>query len=316
MAQFAASVTGTVEDAAGAEIPGATVTLTNTGTQQKFTAITSSDGSYRFTTLPPATYVIHVAANGFKAYDISHVEVLADTPRNLDVKLDIGGTTESVTVNADNIPLLQTNDGQIQRTLTSDDIQRLPAFGADPYELLRTAPGITGDGARSGTGGAIFLPNNAGPGGSNSGIFQTENQIQISADGQRVADNNILIDGVSVNSLTHGGSAVVTPSQESVANITVISTSYDAGDGRNTGAQVKTTTKSGQQRPARLAVLPLQRARARRIQPLWRPCAWRDAEPRSHQAAHLRRVARWPDHQEQGLSFWLVSGLHAGQQHY
>ncbi len=244
-AQFTSSVTGTVEDPTGAEVPGATLTLTNLGTQQTFTATSSSDGSYRFTTLPPAAYKLHITSNGFKASDIDNVQVVADTSRNVDVKLQTGGTSDTVTVNADTVAVLQTNDAQIQRTLTSDDIERLPIFGADPYELLRTAPGITGDGARSGTGGAIFLPNNVGPGGSNSGIYQTENQIQISADGQRVADNNILIDGVSVNSLTHGGSAVVTPNQEAVADITVVSTSYDAGDGRNTGAQIKTTTKSG-----------------------------------------------------------------------
>ena len=245
LAQFNAAVTGTVEDSTGAIIPNATVTLTNTGTQQKFTATSSSQGAFRFNELPPATYKLDVTASGFKAADIDNIAVVAETPRNVDVKLDTGGATEVVTVNADTLAVLETNNAQIERTLTSEDIERLPIFGADPYELLRTAPGITGDGARGGTGGAIFLPNNVGPGGSNSGIYQTENQIQISADGQRVADNNILIDGVSVNSLTHGGSAVVTPNQEAVAGITVISTSYDAGDGRNTGAQVKTTTKSG-----------------------------------------------------------------------
>ena len=244
-AQFNAIVTGTVEDSTGAIIPGAAVTLTNTGTQQKYTVTSGDQGSFRFNELPPATYKLDVTATGFKATDIDNIAVVAETPRNVDVKLNTGGATEVVTVNADTLAVLQTNDAQIQRTLTSEEIERLPIFGADPYELLRTAPGITGDGARGGTGGAVFLPNNVGPGGSNSGIYQTENQIQISADGQRVADNNILIDGVSVNSLTHGGSAVVTPNQEAVAGITVVATSYDAADGRNTGAQIKTTTKSG-----------------------------------------------------------------------
>ena len=67
--------------------------------------------------------------------------------------------------------------------IDSEAIQRLPAVGANPYELLRTAPGIVGDGARAGNGNAVFLPNGSGPGGSSRGIFQTENQTQISADG-------------------------------------------------------------------------------------------------------------------------------------
>jgi hypothetical protein len=73
----------------------------------------------------------------------------------------------------------QTADASIGTTIDSEEIQRLPTIGSDPYELLRTAPGITGDGARSGTGQAVFLPNGAGPGGSNSGIFQTENRFRL-----------------------------------------------------------------------------------------------------------------------------------------
>src|ERR1035438_6763781 len=142
-------------------------------------------------------------------------------------------------------PLLQSSDASIGTTIDSAEIDRLPIFGSDPRASSRTAPGISGDGARSGSGNAVFLPNGAGPGGSNSGVFQTENQVQISADGQRVADNNYMIDGVSVNSLTHGGAAVVTPNEEAVGQMTVVSTSYDASDGRNSGAQVKVVTKSG-----------------------------------------------------------------------
>jgi predicted aspartyl protease len=244
-AQFNASLSGTVFDSTKAAIPGATVTLTNNGTQQTQTVTSSSSGSYQFNELAPGTYTVTVKANGFQQNSVSNVAVVAETPRSLDVTLPTGQETQTVTVNADTLPELQTNDANIGRSLSSDEIERLPIVGADPYELLRTAPGITGDGARSGTGASILLPNNVGPGGSNSGIYQTENQIQISADGQRVADNNILIDGVSVNSLVHGGSAVVTPNQEAVANLTVVSTSFDAADGRNSGAQVKVTTKSG-----------------------------------------------------------------------
>jgi hypothetical protein len=104
--------------------------------------------------------------------------------------------------------------------------------------------GTNGDGPRNGTGGGVFLPNGQGPGQSNYGVFQTENQVQISASGQRVTSNTYLIDGVSVDSLIHGGSAIITPNPESVAQISITSSSYDAGEGRNVGAQIKTVTKS------------------------------------------------------------------------
>jgi hypothetical protein len=244
-AQFGSSITGTVLDPTGAAIPGATVTLKNSATQVTQTAQSGATGTYRFGELPPGDYMVTVTAKGFGQNVQSNVALVAETPRNLDITLQTGQESQTVTVNADSIPLLQTSDASIGRTIDSQEIQRLPIFGADPYELIRTAPGISGDGARAGNGNAVFLPNGAGPGGSNSGIYQTENAVQISADGQRQADNNYMIDGVSVNSLTHGGAAVVSPNEEAVSAITVVSTSYDASLGRNTGAQIQVVSKSG-----------------------------------------------------------------------
>lgn len=244
-AQFGASLSGTVADSTGAVVPGASVVLVNTATHQTRTATSSSSGAYTFGELPPGTYDLTATAATFKKTSLSGLAVAAETPRNVDITLSTGGDSETVNVNADAVPVLQTSDASIGSTIDSEAVQRLPSVGANPYELLRTAPGVIGDGARAGNGTAVFLPNGAGPGGSSRGIFQTENQTQISADGQRVADNTYSIDGVSVDSLDHGGSAVVTPNQEAVGQITVLSTSYDAADGRNSGAQIKVVTKSG-----------------------------------------------------------------------
>lgn len=244
-AQFGASLAGTVLDPTGASIPQATATLTNAATQAIQTSTTNDTGAYHFNELAPGRYSLVVSAAGFKTNNVTDLALAAETPRNVNVTLEAGAVTESVQVNGDYVPLLQTADASIGTTINSEEIQRLPTFGADPYELLRTAPGITGDGARSGNGQAVYLPNGGGPGGSNSGIFQTENQVQISAAGQRQADNNFMVDGVSVNSLTHGGSAVVSPNEEAVGSMTVVSTSFDASDGRNSGAQIKIVSKSG-----------------------------------------------------------------------
>lgn len=244
-AQFGASLGGTVLDPSGAAVPNAMVTLIDTGTQQTQTKTTNDTGFFIFSALPPGNYSLDVKVQGFKEKKTDSIAVVAETPRNLNISLETGGASESVTVSASTQPELQTADASIGSTITSEEVQKLPIFGGDPYELLRTAPGITGDAARAGNGDAVFLPNGAGPGGSNSGVFQTENGVQIVADGQRQADNNFMIDGVSVNSLTHGGNAVVTPNEEAVGQMTVISTSYDAVDGRNSGAQIKVVTKSG-----------------------------------------------------------------------
>ena len=162
-AQFSASLSGSVLDATQAVIPGATVTLTNDATQATQTVTSSSSGAYRFNELPPGTYTVNATATGFQPTSTSNVALAAETPRTLDVTMKAGSASETVNVNADLIPQLQTGDASIGATIDSSEIQRLPIFGSDPYELLRTAPGISGDEAHSGNGNAVFLPNGAGP---------------------------------------------------------------------------------------------------------------------------------------------------------
>jgi hypothetical protein len=244
-AQFAASISGTVTDTSGAVIPNATVTLNNPATSDQRTTTTGASGFYKFSELPAGTYTLTVAANGFKNAIYTDVAVSAELPRSVDVKLEVGQASQTVTVNGEETPILDTTDADVASTIGTAEVTRLPAFGRDPYELLRTGVGITGDAARSGSGGAITLPNNTSQNQSNYGIFQTENQIQISASGQRVTSNTYEIDGVTVDSLLHGGSTIVTPSIESVGEITVMASNYDATQGRDVGAHILTVTKAG-----------------------------------------------------------------------
>ncbi len=243
-AQFKAGIQGTVSDSAGAIIPGATVTLTNTETNQTQQTVTSDGGFYRFTGLAPGDYTISVEQENFKKQEVKEIKVSAETVRGIDIQLETGGIAETVTVEAESASL-ETEDANIRNTLTTQEIQRLPQVGRDPYELARLTPGVFGSGARSSSGGSVGLPNTTGPGGSNNSIFQTENQVPISANGQRVSANNFQIDGVSVNSQTWGGAAVITPSQESVKEVQVTSSTYSAEDGRNTGATIKVVTQNG-----------------------------------------------------------------------
>ena len=244
-AQFGASLTGTVADSTGGAIPGAKVVLTNEGTHQTVTHTASASGIFQFESLPGGRYDLTVTANGFKVGTYTAVDVAEGSPRNFDVALAVGGSTDTVTVNAENEVALQTSDASVGAVIDSAELQKVPTYGRDPYNLVRTAPGITGDGARAGNGNAVFLPNSVGPGGSNFGVAATENTVQISSNGQRITDNNFLVDGVSVNSLGYGGATVINPNIEAIGSLQVISTSFSAEDGRNTGAQVKIVTKSG-----------------------------------------------------------------------
>jgi hypothetical protein len=244
--QYGASIQGTVTDNSGAVVPGATVTVTNQETGVSKTTVTSDAGSYRVSGLVPGRYAITAEAASFKEGEVKDVAVSAEELTGRNVVLQPGGTSETVTVSASAVAL-QTEDGNITGSISAQDIQRLPQVGRDPYSLIRLAPGVLGDTARGGLGNAAtFMPGTEALGGaSNTGIFQTENQPQISANGQRVSSNNYEIDGVSVNSLGLGGAAVVTPSQETIQEVKVVTSSYSAEDGRNSGAQIKVISQNG-----------------------------------------------------------------------
>src|SRR5215470_17707886 len=237
-AQFKASIQGTVTDSTGAVISGAKVTLANKETGRKSEATASGDGFYRFSALAPGAYKLSVERDGFKKKELENITVSAEGVAGVDVVMETGVVTETVTVSSEGAAAIEKENANVTRAISNLEIRQLPQVGRDPYELLRLAPGVFGDGARAGNGNAVNLPNTTGPGGSNNSIFQTENQVQISA-------NNFQIDGVSVNSFNWGGAALVTPNQESVKEIRVLSSSYSAEDGRNSGAQIRVVSQNG-----------------------------------------------------------------------
>jgi hypothetical protein len=247
VAQYGSSLEGTVTDKSGAVVAGATVTATNQATGVSRNTVTSDAGFYRIPGLTPGRYRVDVVAASFKRETTSDVQVGAESTRGLNIALTPGGTQETVTVSAEGAAL-ETENASVTGGITAHQVEELPSFGRDPYELLRLAPGVFGDGARGSNATAAFLPNTVGVGGSANSIYQVENQPQISANGQRVTENNFTIDGVDVNSLTNGGAAVVSPTEESVAEITVLSGTYSAEDGRNSGAQIKVISKTGTNR--------------------------------------------------------------------
>jgi carboxypeptidase family protein/TonB-dependent receptor-like protein len=246
-AQFKASIQGTVRDSAGAVVSGATVTAVSVETSKTQQAVTSDEGFYRIDGLAPGTYNVVAELSGFKKKTIENIALHAEGAQAVNITLEAGQVSESVTVSATTAEAAQihTENANVGRAITTREILRIPQNGRDPYELVRMTPGVFGNGARGGAGQAVNLPNTTGPGGSNSSIFQVENQVPISANGQRVSANNFQIDGVSVNSLEHGGAAVVTPNQESVKEIQVLASTYSAEDGRNTGAQIKVVSQNG-----------------------------------------------------------------------
>ncbi|HEY4932121.1 MAG TPA: TonB-dependent receptor [Terriglobales bacterium] len=247
VAQYGAGIEGTVTDKSGATVPGATVTATNEATNVSRNATTQDAGFFRVSGLPPGSYTVSVEAASFRSSSTKSVTVNAEAIRGFNVILIPAQAEQNITV-TENTADMQTETPNATGTITAQEVVGLPQFGRDPYQLLKLTPGVFADSSRQGNGNSLGIPQQVGPGGSNSQIFQTENQVQAIANGQRVSANNFLLDGVSVNSLSHGGAAVVTPNQESVQEVVVASDSYSAQDGRNSGAQVKVISKSGTNR--------------------------------------------------------------------
>jgi hypothetical protein len=245
-AQFRASIRGTLTDPSGREVSGATVTLENTGTGQKLVSTSDANGIYQFNALGAAPYRLTAEAPGFKTKVLEHVAIIPEQPNALDVQLELGEVQQTVTVSG-TTEALDTDTANLSGTITSNQIQNMPSFGRDVMQLVQLAPGMTGDGAQGAGGGGENLPGTQGPGatGGTAGIFQTENGPQALAVGQQYEQNSISIDGISTTSAVWGGTTIVTPSEDSVESVKVVSNAYDAENARFSGAQIQVTSKSG-----------------------------------------------------------------------
>jgi hypothetical protein len=245
-AQYRAGIQGTVTDPNGAVVPEATVSLTSQETGLVKTTATSGEGVYSINGLGPGRYSLSVEKTGFSKKVLSDVVVTGEVMQAVNVSLQLGQTTESVTVAAPVAPIIDTETAEIGGVLTGNEIESMPAFARDPYQLLRLAPGAFGDGALGSGGGAASLPGtNIGAAGATDSIFKVENGAQFVANGTRQNSNNFQIDGVPVNSASWGGAAVVTPSEETVKEVHVLSNNYSAENGRTSGAQVEVVSQNG-----------------------------------------------------------------------
>lgn len=246
-AQYRASIQGTVTDTQGGVIPGAKLTLTNLQTNETQVRTSNDVGVFNFNALPPAAFKLVVERDGFQTKELDNLHIIPEQPNAIDVKLEVGQVAQTVTVDASQTPLLDTDTPTIGGTISENQIQHMPSFGRDVFQLSSLAPGTTGDQSQAAGGGTNSLPGTQGPGGpgANTGIFATENGPQTLAAGGQYESNGISVDGISTVSAVWGGTSVITPSEESVDNVRVVSTEYDAENGRFSGAQVQVTSKSG-----------------------------------------------------------------------
>jgi hypothetical protein len=227
-ASTTATVRGNILDSSGAVLPGATVTLTNVGTKAIFNTVTDDRGQYLFAGLFPGTYDLKVELTGFKTYERKGLALSPNDNRGIDVRLDVGQQTETVTVTAQQ-EVIQTETGAREGVLTAKQIDNLSVIGRSALELLRILPGVVtefnqGESVGFGAGG-------------NATLNYTVNGI-------RSSGNTVSLDGSNVMDIGNNGGVIVSLNNDMVQEVKVQSSNFAAEHGTG-GMNVSGVTKSG-----------------------------------------------------------------------
>ncbi|GGH08775.1 TonB-dependent receptor [Silvibacterium dinghuense] len=233
------AMNGTVSDHGGARIPGAKVTITDIATNQSQTATTGQDGIFHFAQLKPSRYKLSIAASGFKEGIIESIDLHAQDNLGEEITLEVGSTSESVSVNGQTDELETSN--AISTTVDRKFVENMPLNGRSFQALIALTPGnVT----------AKTYYTNAG---------------QFSVNGQRTDANYFTIDGVSADvgitqgsnvylGTAGGGTSQATSNNGGYNNLVSVdamqeykiqTSTFDAEYGRTTGAQLSIVTRSG-----------------------------------------------------------------------
>ncbi len=252
-AQYRASIQGTVADPTGAFVPGATLTLTNKSTNETVVRTSNDEGIFNFNALPADHFTLVATRDGFKKKVIDDLQLIPEQANALNVVMEIGSDTETVIVNASTAPAMDTETADNGRTISENEIQHMPSFQRSVLSLVQLTPGVQSDGAQSGGGGGFGAPGTqsgasfggGGNLGSSSSIFATESGASANTNGGQFENNGYTVDGIGTESAVWGGATVITPSQDSIGNVRIVSNGYDAENGRFSGAITEITSKSG-----------------------------------------------------------------------
>jgi carboxypeptidase family protein len=229
-AQETADVVGTVTDASGAVVPGATVTLTNIGTNISQTAPTNSSGDYVFNLLQVGSYSIKVESKGFKTFSAPNVTLAAGDRARVDAKMEVGDVTQTVEVSGSVAPALQTDTSTIGSLVPSQSVEDLPLDSRNIVRLVQLTAGAT----------------EGSPSSIAEGARPDDRRLTsaISMNGQGDSENTNLVDGFDNNERIIGFLGA-RPSIDAIQEVNVTSNKYDASVGRTGGAVIDVITKAG-----------------------------------------------------------------------
>jgi hypothetical protein len=223
------TILGTITDTTGAVMPGATVTLRNTGTGLTRTVVTDASGDYTAPSLPTGKYSVSAELSGFKTVTMPDIDLGVDQRLRVNARLEVGAVEESVTVTGQS-PLVQTSSSELGTTVGEEQIKTLPLNGRNFVNLTRTVPGVV-----RGIPGANI---------DGAGSLAWRASASFSANGQRPRDNNYMLDGVD-NNETWLQTVVLFPSVDALDEFKLQTSTYSAEFGRSLGGVVNLQIKSG-----------------------------------------------------------------------
>jgi outer membrane receptor protein involved in Fe transport len=217
-------IRGTVTDASGGAVVGAKVTLINEGTNITREAQTSSNGEYLFLEVPVGSYEVDVNQPGFKKYARKGIVLVLNEIATVDIPLQIGSNVDTVEVTGAP-PVIDTTTTQLGAVMTDQSVRELPLNSRNTYQLLQLQPGV-----QSQLGADLFY------GSNNPGV--------VSVNGGRGRSNNYMVNGGDGNDIFVNTPAI-SPSPDAIEEFRVLTNTFDAEYGRNSGSVVNVVTKSG-----------------------------------------------------------------------
>src|ERR1022692_3849213 len=227
MAQGASGrIVGRVADPTGAVLSAVKVSLLNEATGISRDANTNDSGDFSFVEVAPGTYTVQFELTGFKRNVQKSVIVDVNQVVTLNSTLQIGGSQETVEVTSE-APQVDTTSTQLGAVINDRSVNELPLNTRDTYQFLQLQPGVQ---AQLGSSGSLF--------------FGSDDAGSVSVNGGRTRSNNFSVNGGDANDL-FVNLPTIQPTPDSIAEFRVITNTFDAEYGRNSGSVVNVITKSG-----------------------------------------------------------------------
>lgn len=223
------TITGIVKDSNGAVVPGASAKITNPATGITISAVSNEAGFFQAPYLLPATYQIVIEVKGFKKYVREGVQLTIGKTLALDINLEVGATSESVTVSG-GPPALDTNSASMGQEVDAKRIAELPLVHGDPYTLIGLSPG-----ASFGRDPKLDRP------------FEPTHIVGYTVDGTRANRSDLTIDGVTSTATANANevTASYVPPTDIIQEFKVQTATFDAQFGNTEGGVTSIGIKSG-----------------------------------------------------------------------